>query len=171
MDGGGLFMLNPLTGEELIGAPRLQVHSARYVHPLTGEELRLQVHSARYVPPHERKMRMPQRTAGHRHRHSRGSCPHSRSYRISSSLIDQYTCRFTLTNASKLPEENRSCTICLDSFEDGRQLRTLPCLHFFHPGCVDRWLKDNARCPTCRACLSDLSQKAAELTSGPYTLL
>ncbi|TPX48210.1 hypothetical protein SeLEV6574_g02181 [Synchytrium endobioticum] len=44
-----------------------------------------------------------------------------------------------------------SCTICIESFEDGEQVRVLPCNHFFHAHCVDTWLKERAaECPICR---------------------
>ena len=33
------------------------------------------------------------------------------------------------------------CAVCLDGFSPGNVARTLPCSHFFHQGCIDRWLK------------------------------
>uniref|UniRef100_A0A3Q0RHR8 cullin-RING-type E3 NEDD8 transferase n=1 Tax=Amphilophus citrinellus TaxID=61819 RepID=A0A3Q0RHR8_AMPCI len=35
------------------------------------------------------------------------------------------------------------------------KLRMLPCFHDYHVQCIDRWLKDNATCPICRANLAD----------------
>jgi hypothetical protein len=34
------------------------------------------------------------------------------------------------------------CHICLTEYEDGEQIRTLPCKHEFHLQCVDKWLKE-----------------------------
>ncbi|KAJ3402129.1 cytochrome c oxidase subunit 1, partial [Chytridiales sp. JEL 0842] len=46
--------------------------------------------------------------------------------------------------------DEEPCTICLESFESGDITRQLPCGHFFHPGCIDPWLKISPLCPTCR---------------------
>lgn len=58
------------------------------------------------------------------------------------------------------PSEGKSdgvCTICLDEFAPGQQLRVLPCLHRFHDGCIGSWVSAKAvsgrgsacRCPNC----------------------
>jgi hypothetical protein len=43
-----------------------------------------------------------------------------------------------------------TCTVCLDDFESGDQLRTLPCMHAFHTKCIDPWLEQKASCPVCK---------------------
>ncbi|CAD7950969.1 unnamed protein product [Amoebophrya sp. A25] len=55
-------------------------------------------------------------------------------------------------------EDNRACRICMEDFFDESEgpcpeeveVRTLPCLHFFHTKCIDQWLAVNKVCPTCR---------------------
>lgn len=42
------------------------------------------------------------------------------------------------------------CAICMEKFADGESLRTLPCLHKYHVGCIDRWLMSNRQCPICK---------------------
>ncbi|GMR39930.1 hypothetical protein PMAYCL1PPCAC_10125, partial [Pristionchus mayeri] len=42
------------------------------------------------------------------------------------------------------------CSICLDDFIDGVQLRVLFCGHEFHSVCVDPWLLSKRRCPLCQ---------------------
>ncbi|KAM1019979.1 hypothetical protein ACFX13_042032 [Malus domestica] len=45
-----------------------------------------------------------------------------------------------------------TCPVCLDEFEEGEYLRTLPeCSHSFHVPCIDMWLYSQPSCPVCRA--------------------
>lgn len=46
--------------------------------------------------------------------------------------------------------EDAVCCICLAKYADNDLLRELPCTHFFHIECVDKWLKINASCPLCK---------------------
>ncbi|KAI3711642.1 hypothetical protein L1987_70181 [Smallanthus sonchifolius] len=46
--------------------------------------------------------------------------------------------------------EDAVCCICLAKYADNDLLRELPCMHFFHIECVDKWLKINASCPLCK---------------------
>ncbi|RDX77462.1 Receptor-likey region, transmembrane domain- and RING domain-containing protein 2, partial [Mucuna pruriens] len=60
----------------------------------------------------------------------------------------------------KHQEDAAQCYICLVEYEDGDNMRVLPCHHEFHRTCVDKWLKEIHRvCPLCRGdiCISDSS--------------
>ncbi|KAF5726217.1 RING/U-box superfamily protein [Tripterygium wilfordii] len=46
--------------------------------------------------------------------------------------------------------EDAACCICLAKYANNDELRELPCSHFFHKECVDKWLKINALCPLCK---------------------
>ncbi|KFK31927.1 hypothetical protein AALP_AA6G177200 [Arabis alpina] len=49
-----------------------------------------------------------------------------------------------------LSPEDAECCICLCEYEDGAELRELPCNHHFHCTCIDKWLHINSRCPLCK---------------------
>ncbi|XP_011093163.1 E3 ubiquitin-protein ligase At1g12760 [Sesamum indicum] len=49
-----------------------------------------------------------------------------------------------------LPPEDAECCICLCAYDDGAELRELPCSHHFHSACIDKWLVINAICPLCK---------------------
>ncbi|XP_020573171.1 E3 ubiquitin-protein ligase At1g12760-like isoform X2 [Phalaenopsis equestris] len=49
-----------------------------------------------------------------------------------------------------LSYENAECCICLSAYDDGAELRQLPCGHHFHCCCIDKWLRINATCPLCK---------------------
>lgn len=40
------------------------------------------------------------------------------------------------------------CPVCMDDFEQGQEMRVLPCHHNFHPDCIDPWLLNvSGSCP------------------------
>ena len=44
---------------------------------------------------------------------------------------------------------NEKCCICLEKFTKSQSLKVLPCSHKFHGKCIDKWLRERARCPIC----------------------
>lgn len=45
-----------------------------------------------------------------------------------------------------------TCPVCLSDFADGEAVSVLPaCMHYYHPACIDEWLRARATCPLCRA--------------------
>ncbi|KAK9072075.1 hypothetical protein SSX86_008507 [Deinandra increscens subsp. villosa] len=46
--------------------------------------------------------------------------------------------------------EDAVCCICLAKYVNDDEVRELPCSHFFHTDCVDKWLKINNSCPLCK---------------------
>ena len=51
--------------------------------------------------------------------------------------------------SSSRREGSPTCSICLEKWEAGDVVRTLPCLHLFHAACLDPWLKKRFQCPLC----------------------
>lgn len=62
-----------------------------------------------------------------------------------------------------LSAEDAECVICLSSYEDGSDLRELPCQHNFHCACIDKWLHLNATCPLCKYNILKGSQSCEEV--------
>ncbi|KAI9720156.1 MAG: hypothetical protein M1828_005802 [Chrysothrix sp. TS-e1954] len=56
-----------------------------------------------------------------------------------------------MPDVEKNGDNSLGCSICTEDFEEGQDLRVLPCKHRFHPACVDPWLLDvSGTCPLCR---------------------
>ncbi|KAK4848152.1 hypothetical protein QYF36_009818 [Acer negundo] len=49
-----------------------------------------------------------------------------------------------------LSQDDAECCICLSAYDDGTEMRELPCRHHFHCACIDKWLYINATCPLCK---------------------
>ncbi|KAJ6337976.1 hypothetical protein OIU76_007618 [Salix suchowensis] len=83
---------------------------------------------------------------------------------------------FTLKNYKKFQgnengaQHEQQCHICLVDYEEGDEIRVLPCSHEYHMSCVDKWLKEiHGVCPLCRdnVCKGDVESSApnAEITA------
>ncbi|KAI3811120.1 hypothetical protein L1987_20837 [Smallanthus sonchifolius] len=70
-------------------------------------------------------------------------------------------------NERAVSGEDAVCCICLAKYGDDDLLRELPCTHFFHTECVDRWLKINASCPLCKF---EIELQPADQTSQDQNL-
>ncbi|KAK3281707.1 hypothetical protein CYMTET_10518 [Cymbomonas tetramitiformis] len=59
-----------------------------------------------------------------------------------------------------------SCTICLQDFEEGDTVRTLPrCSHMYHTACIDQWLVTQGDCPICRVAIIAEDSRSAKDSS------
>ena len=46
--------------------------------------------------------------------------------------------------------EETTCSICLEDFVEGEEIRISKCGHYFKKECADRWFQENFSCPICR---------------------
>jgi len=67
------------------------------------------------------------------------------------------TRKFNKENIKNLDENDSKvkCLVCQYHFDDGENVRILPCAHYFHKGCVDQWLSSKDFCPYCRQIITD----------------
>ena len=63
----------------------------------------------------------------------------------------------TVTNSAEEPV----CPICVENMLD-EECIYLPCGHFFHSGCIQRWLDVSNSCPICRYQLPSVGPKAPD---------
>ncbi|CAN8268987.1 unnamed protein product [Cochlearia groenlandica] len=49
-----------------------------------------------------------------------------------------------------LKSEMNQCAVCMDEFEDGGDVKQMPCKHVFHQDCLLPWLQLHNSCPVCR---------------------
>ncbi|KAJ3454208.1 hypothetical protein MRS44_018102 [Fusarium solani] len=70
-------------------------------------------------------------------------------------------------------ERSQSCSVCTEGFWEDDSLRSLPCGHGFHPGCIDPWLLGRSvTCPLCRASVAiGLLSVPSELLPRPRRVL
>jgi len=54
-------------------------------------------------------------------------------------------------DGTPLPGNQTTCPICIAHFEKNEELKSLPCVHFYHKECIDRWLMVGHSCPVCKA--------------------
>ncbi|XP_074302030.1 NEP1-interacting protein-like 1 [Silene latifolia] len=59
--------------------------------------------------------------------------------------------KITTENNMDASGERVSCSVCLQDFQIGETIRSLPhCHHMFHLPCIDKWLLRHGSCPLCR---------------------
>ena len=57
--------------------------------------------------------------------------------------------------------EGDSCAICLGDFDEGEEVRLLPCMHEFCRACIDPWIERQGLAASCPLCKRRLVQRRA----------
>ena len=65
-----------------------------------------------------------------------------------STICDNFPSRKYKHNKRK-KEKIESCLICIESYETGDSIMTLPCMHTYHEECIRKWILENPTCPVC----------------------
>lgn len=50
----------------------------------------------------------------------------------------------------KIQEENKDCSICINSYNSDDMISITNCNHIFHTDCIKEWGKYKTQCPVCR---------------------
>jgi len=88
-----------------------------------------------------------------------GDIPAPEEQGLDKETIDSLaTIKYNKETYKNLDEELKKCSICLDEFEDGQEVKFLWCTHRFHKGCVDTWLEKHTNCPICKKDFKDAEQ-------------
>ena len=54
----------------------------------------------------------------------------------------------TVDTGTPAVDNGLACSVCVEDFEKGQDVRVLPCKHRFHPDCIDPWLLNvSGTCP------------------------
>mmetsp|Transcript_21744 Transcript_21744/g.46836 ORF Transcript_21744/g.46836 Transcript_21744/m.46836 type:complete len:230 (-) Transcript_21744:417-1106(-) len=85
----------------------------------------------------------------------------------SSHEIDSCTAEWVVDDVGKLPEELRTCCVCLEDVCCEQRVRTLPCLHTFHAECVEEWLQKKKVCPLCQFPISSETNVDGDSAAAP----
>jgi hypothetical protein len=74
------------------------------------------------------------------------------------------------SEAATLNGTNEVCTVCLDEYEEGDEIRELECEHAFHKTCIDEWLTTKrACCPCCKHSLVPAPAPSGDARDAPGT--
>lgn len=70
-----------------------------------------------------------------------------------------------IVNENKSEYENKSCSICLEEYENEDKILKYPCEHIFHQYCIETWIQtvvsksNTPSCPNCRDIIKYTNKK------------
>ena len=79
--------------------------------------------------------------------------------------LEQFQYDSEKKEAMKKEKDNISldkCLVCYCEYEDGQNIRGLPCGHWFHKECIDRWLQEKDWCALCKKSICGSQEETKE---------
>ena len=65
------------------------------------------------------------------------------------------TAAAVLATAVSPRDTHLECAVCLERFVPHDEVSILPCMHYYHLGCITPWLLTKATCPVCKISIRD----------------
>lgn len=91
--------------------------------------------------------------------------------RIVKKKLQEINCnRYVVGETTSIDGFHDSCSVCLEDFQMGDMIRTLPCTHPFHQACVDKWLYKKHKCPLCKFDIIKGEHETCSEIEVPYVL-
>lgn len=78
------------------------------------------------------------------------------TYEIKNQHMNHKLQKFPKYQLVKEGDIQEKCIICLENYTERSYKRNLPCEHYFHKKCIDKWILDCK--PSCPLCLKDYSE-------------
>jgi len=79
---------------------------------------------------------------------------------VASTNLQRFEC-ITIGCKEDIQKFDFRCPICIVEYEIGDQVRTLPCHHAYHTGCIDKWLNEHVKCPICKKDFNVIPENSA----------
>uniref|UniRef100_A0A3Q3XE12 RING-type E3 ubiquitin transferase n=1 Tax=Mola mola TaxID=94237 RepID=A0A3Q3XE12_MOLML len=73
----------------------------------------------------------------------------------------------TVCISQEQTDRRLECPVCREEYSLGESVRKLPCLHYFHSGCIVPWLELHDTCPVCRKSLDGVDNSFPPSSEPP----
>ncbi|UVC54692.1 RING-type E3 ubiquitin transferase [Theileria orientalis] len=70
--------------------------------------------------------------------------------RLPPELIESFPVNNYTINSNDVDDNSKTCSVCLEEYHEGVEIKRLPCTHFYHKNCIDLWLNKSTICPICK---------------------